>query len=86
MVYLCICELLQLFLLCVVIVWVLLRCVYCRGKAPTRSGPPPLLFSSGLFILKSIGVCCCVCTSLRLLHSVGENKGALALAGPDCSH
>lgn len=31
-------------------------------------------------------LCVCVCASLRLLHCVGENKGVLALAGPDCSH
>lgn len=57
-----------------------------QWEALTRRKPSLLLFPSGLFILKSVGVCCCVCASLLLLYSAGENKGVLALASPDCSH
>lgn len=59
-----------------------------RGSADRESTTAAVVVvvSSGLFILKSVGVCFSVCAPLCLLHSIRENKDALALAGPDCSH
>lgn len=42
--------------------WIAALACILQGEAATRREPPSLLFSSGLFILKSVRVCC-VCIS-----------------------